>query len=160
MSVSFPRCSSERAKAVVFSFLPILTWLPSYPVKKYLLSDVISGLSTGVVQLPQGQYLSACSPKLVVWSGLRVDECGAPAATLQGLFWASRGFCFYIPCGFDTDAITWLLEVFLVESVFPLLHRSCLRSTGCCASSLWSVLLVLPRSALHLFWHVQTCIYG
>ncbi|XP_037551735.1 prestin [Nematolebias whitei] len=48
------RCSSERAKAVVFSFLPILTWLPSYPVKKYLLSDVISGLSTGVVQLPQG----------------------------------------------------------------------------------------------------------
>ncbi|XP_017294236.2 prestin [Kryptolebias marmoratus] len=48
------RCSSEKAKAVVFSFLPILTWLPSYPVKKYLLSDVISGLSTGVVQLPQG----------------------------------------------------------------------------------------------------------
>ncbi|XP_013884866.1 prestin [Austrofundulus limnaeus] len=48
------KCSSARAKAVLFSFLPILTWLPSYPVKKYLLSDVISGLSTGVVQLPQG----------------------------------------------------------------------------------------------------------
>lgn len=37
------------------TFLPILTWLPSYPVKQYLLSDVVSGLSTGVVQLPQGQ---------------------------------------------------------------------------------------------------------
>ncbi|XP_043964651.1 prestin [Gambusia affinis] len=48
------RCSSERAKAVALSFLPILTWLPSYPVKQYLFSDVISGLSTGVVQLPQG----------------------------------------------------------------------------------------------------------
>uniref|UniRef100_A0A3P9PDV5 Solute carrier family 26 member 5 n=1 Tax=Poecilia reticulata TaxID=8081 RepID=A0A3P9PDV5_POERE len=48
------RCSSERAKAAALSFLPILTWLPSYPVKQYLLSDVISGLSTGVVQLPQG----------------------------------------------------------------------------------------------------------
>ncbi|XP_038594458.1 prestin [Micropterus salmoides] len=48
------RCSSKRAKAAVFSFLPILTWLPSYPVKQYLFSDVISGLSTGVVQLPQG----------------------------------------------------------------------------------------------------------
>uniref|UniRef100_A0A671YC20 Solute carrier family 26 member 5 n=1 Tax=Sparus aurata TaxID=8175 RepID=A0A671YC20_SPAAU len=42
------------AKAAVLTFLPILTWLPSYPVKQYLLSDVVSGLSTGVVQLPQG----------------------------------------------------------------------------------------------------------
>ncbi|XP_073336919.1 prestin [Pagrus major] len=48
------RCSSEKAKAAVLTFLPILTWLPSYPVKQYLLSDVVSGLSTGVVQLPQG----------------------------------------------------------------------------------------------------------
>uniref|UniRef100_A0A671YC15 Solute carrier family 26 member 5 n=1 Tax=Sparus aurata TaxID=8175 RepID=A0A671YC15_SPAAU len=43
-----------KAKAAVLTFLPILTWLPSYPVKQYLLSDVVSGLSTGVVQLPQG----------------------------------------------------------------------------------------------------------
>uniref|UniRef100_UPI0037E795F8 prestin n=1 Tax=Semicossyphus pulcher TaxID=241346 RepID=UPI0037E795F8 len=48
------RCSSEKAKAALFSTLPILTWLPSYPVKQYLFSDVVSGLSTGVVQLPQG----------------------------------------------------------------------------------------------------------
>uniref|UniRef100_A0A8C3B0C3 Solute carrier family 26 member 5 n=1 Tax=Cyclopterus lumpus TaxID=8103 RepID=A0A8C3B0C3_CYCLU len=48
------RCSSKKAKAAAFSFLPILTWLPSYPVKQYLFSDVVSGLSTGVVQLPQG----------------------------------------------------------------------------------------------------------
>ncbi|KAM7377888.1 hypothetical protein PAMA_013008 [Pampus argenteus] len=45
------RCS---AKAAVLSFLPILTWLPAYPVKQYLFQDVVSGLSTGVVQLPQG----------------------------------------------------------------------------------------------------------
>ncbi|XP_072234060.1 prestin [Leuresthes tenuis] len=48
------QCSSSRAKAVALSLLPILTWLPSYPVKQYLFSDVVSGLSTGVVQLPQG----------------------------------------------------------------------------------------------------------
>ncbi|XP_075932226.1 prestin [Anarhichas minor] len=48
------RCSSQKAKAAALSFLPILTWLPSYPVKQYLFSDVVSGLSTGVVQLPQG----------------------------------------------------------------------------------------------------------
>ncbi|AWP00965.1 putative prestin [Scophthalmus maximus] len=48
------RCSSARARAAVLSFLPILTWLPSYPVRRFLFSDVVSGLSTGVVQLPQG----------------------------------------------------------------------------------------------------------
>ncbi|CAN9508079.1 unnamed protein product [Ophioblennius macclurei] len=48
------QCSSQRAKAVALSFLPILTWLPNYPVKQYLFSDVVSGLSTSVVQLPQG----------------------------------------------------------------------------------------------------------
>uniref|UniRef100_A0AAQ5YP40 STAS domain-containing protein n=1 Tax=Amphiprion ocellaris TaxID=80972 RepID=A0AAQ5YP40_AMPOC len=48
------QCSSKKAKAAALSLLPILTWLPSYPVKQYLLSDVVSGLSTGVVQLPQG----------------------------------------------------------------------------------------------------------
>ncbi|XP_039616941.1 prestin isoform X1 [Polypterus senegalus] len=47
-------CSSKKLKSIVFSFIPILTWLPSYPIKKYLLGDVISGISTGVMQLPQG----------------------------------------------------------------------------------------------------------
>ncbi|KAI4900254.1 hypothetical protein NFI96_028682, partial [Prochilodus magdalenae] len=48
------RCSSERAKSAVLSLLPILSWLPSYPVKEYLFGDIVSGLSTGVMQLPQG----------------------------------------------------------------------------------------------------------
>lgn len=48
------QCSSQKAKAAALSFLPILTWLPNYPVKQYLFSDVVSGLSTSVVQLPQG----------------------------------------------------------------------------------------------------------
>ncbi|XP_053364328.1 prestin [Clarias gariepinus] len=48
------RCSPKKAKSAIFSFLPILSWLPSYPVKDYLFGDVVSGLSTGVMQLPQG----------------------------------------------------------------------------------------------------------
>uniref|UniRef100_A0A3B3IKG6 Solute carrier family 26 member 5 n=1 Tax=Oryzias latipes TaxID=8090 RepID=A0A3B3IKG6_ORYLA len=50
------QCTSSKAKAVALTFLPFLTWLPTYPVKKYLLSDVVSGLSTSVVQLPQGTF--------------------------------------------------------------------------------------------------------
>ncbi|XP_015666174.1 prestin [Protobothrops mucrosquamatus] len=48
------RCSSKKAKSVLYSFFPILTWLPHYPVKEYLMGDVVSGISTGVMQLPQG----------------------------------------------------------------------------------------------------------
>ncbi|XP_070802801.1 prestin [Pituophis catenifer annectens] len=48
------RCSSKKAKSVLYSFFPILTWLPQYPVREYLMGDVISGISTGVMQLPQG----------------------------------------------------------------------------------------------------------
>ncbi|KFW00189.1 Prestin, partial [Fulmarus glacialis] len=48
------RCSSKKAKSHLYSFLPILKWLPHYPVKEYLLGDIISGISTGVMQLPQG----------------------------------------------------------------------------------------------------------
>uniref|UniRef100_A0AAY4F0A5 STAS domain-containing protein n=1 Tax=Denticeps clupeoides TaxID=299321 RepID=A0AAY4F0A5_9TELE len=47
-------CSSEKIKSAALSFLPILTWLPSYPIKEYLFGDIVSGLSTGVMQLPQG----------------------------------------------------------------------------------------------------------
>lgn len=51
----FPSCSSEKAKMTLHSLLPILSWLPSYPVREYLFGDLVSGLSTGVMQLPQGQ---------------------------------------------------------------------------------------------------------
>ncbi|TST22536.1 Prestin [Bagarius yarrelli] len=47
------RCSSEKAKSTLLSLLPILSWLPSYPLKEYMFGDLVSGLSTGVMQLPQ-----------------------------------------------------------------------------------------------------------
>ncbi|EMP32109.1 Prestin [Chelonia mydas] len=50
------RCSSKKAKSHLYSFLPILKWLPRYPVKEYLLGDIVSGISTGVMQLPQGTF--------------------------------------------------------------------------------------------------------
>ncbi|KAM3915531.1 solute carrier family 26 member 6-like [Leptodactylus fuscus] len=48
------RCSGEIAKSLLLKFIPILSWLPRYPVKEWLLGDVISGLSVGIIQLPQG----------------------------------------------------------------------------------------------------------
>ncbi|XP_026089773.1 prestin-like [Carassius auratus] len=65
------RCSSEKAKSVVFGFLPILTWLPSYQLKEYLFGDIVSGISTGVMQLPQGlayAMLAAVPPVFGLYS--------------------------------------------------------------------------------------------
>uniref|UniRef100_A0A8C2Q0E8 Solute carrier family 26 member 5 n=1 Tax=Cyprinus carpio TaxID=7962 RepID=A0A8C2Q0E8_CYPCA len=61
----------DKAKSVVFGFLPILTWLPSYPLKQYLFGDIVSGISTGVMQLPQGlayAMLAAVPPVFGLYS--------------------------------------------------------------------------------------------
>ncbi|XP_072257811.1 prestin isoform X1 [Pyxicephalus adspersus] len=65
------RCTAKKAKSQLYSFLPILKWLPRYPVKEYLTGDIISGLSTGVMQLPQGlayALLAAVPPVFGLYS--------------------------------------------------------------------------------------------
>ncbi|KAM4609770.1 solute carrier family 26 member 9-like [Polymixia lowei] len=48
------RCSGPRLRALLFRHLPVLSWLPKYKVKENLLCDVISGVSAGTIQVPQG----------------------------------------------------------------------------------------------------------
>uniref|UniRef100_A0A8B9Q6V8 Solute carrier family 26 member 6 n=1 Tax=Apteryx owenii TaxID=8824 RepID=A0A8B9Q6V8_APTOW len=47
-------CSASTAKSLLFRFLPFLRWLPRYPIKDWLLGDIISGFSVGIMHLPQG----------------------------------------------------------------------------------------------------------
>ncbi|NXT76093.1 S26A6 protein, partial [Zapornia atra] len=48
------RCSASTAKSLLFRFLPFLRWMPRYPVKDWLLGDIMSGFSVGIMHLPQG----------------------------------------------------------------------------------------------------------
>ncbi|XP_073501006.1 solute carrier family 26 member 6-like [Phyllobates terribilis] len=48
------KCSRSAAKALLFHFFPILHWLPHYPFKEWFLGDTVSGISVGILQLPQG----------------------------------------------------------------------------------------------------------
>uniref|UniRef100_A0A7N6B817 STAS domain-containing protein n=1 Tax=Anabas testudineus TaxID=64144 RepID=A0A7N6B817_ANATE len=48
------RCSLSRLKLMLFSWFPILHWLPQYPIKEYLPGDIVSGASIFVLHLPQG----------------------------------------------------------------------------------------------------------
>ncbi|XP_008969958.2 solute carrier family 26 member 6 isoform X3 [Pan paniscus] len=48
------QCSRAQAYALLLQHLPVLVWLPRYPVRDWLLGDLLSGLSVAIMQLPQG----------------------------------------------------------------------------------------------------------
>ncbi|XP_057585332.1 solute carrier family 26 member 9 isoform X4 [Hippopotamus amphibius kiboko] len=48
------RCSSAKIKTTVFGLFPVLSWLPKYKIKDYLIPDLLGGLSGGCIQVPQG----------------------------------------------------------------------------------------------------------
>uniref|UniRef100_A0A8C1J6N9 Solute carrier family 26 member 3, tandem duplicate 2 n=1 Tax=Cyprinus carpio TaxID=7962 RepID=A0A8C1J6N9_CYPCA len=65
----FASCTSERAKNTAVSLLPIIGWMKIYSIKDWLLNDIVSGVSTGLVAVLQGlaySLLASISP----WYGL------------------------------------------------------------------------------------------
>lgn len=59
-----PRCSSRRLKHLALKRLPVLQWLRTYPVKEYLLADVVTGFTVAMFHVPQslGYALLAAVP--------------------------------------------------------------------------------------------------
>ncbi|XP_026223455.1 solute carrier family 26 member 6-like [Anabas testudineus] len=48
------RCSVSRLKLMVLSWVPVLSWLPHYPIKENIMGDLISGCSVAIMHLSQG----------------------------------------------------------------------------------------------------------
>lgn len=47
------KSSPRRLGTFLFELFPVLTWLPRYKVKEYLLGDIVSGIIVGIVTIPQ-----------------------------------------------------------------------------------------------------------
>lgn len=50
----FTRCSVPRLKQLVQTWVPVLDWLPKYPIRENAIGDLISGCSVAIMHLPQG----------------------------------------------------------------------------------------------------------
>ncbi|NWW07888.1 S26A3 protein, partial [Oreocharis arfaki] len=47
-------CSPQRVKKIALGLFPIVSWLPAYRFREWVLSDIVSGVNTGLVAVLQG----------------------------------------------------------------------------------------------------------
>nr|CAB3266194.1 SLC26A2 anion exchanger [Phallusia mammillata] len=54
----FTTCTGPKLLNILFGLLPILHWLPRYKLKKWLAGDILSGITVGIVHIPQSLAFS------------------------------------------------------------------------------------------------------
>lgn len=73
------RCDAKRAKNTALSLLPIVGWIKIYRIKEWLLNDIVSGVSTGLVAVLQGEEFFFVLTNLVKYEYQLLPLCKTSA---------------------------------------------------------------------------------
>lgn len=73
------RCDAKRAKNTALSLLPIIGWIKIYRIKEWLLNDIVSGVSTGLVAVLQGEEFFFVLTNLVKYECQLLPLCETSA---------------------------------------------------------------------------------
>lgn len=98
-------CSAECIKKFIFSFFPCINIMKNYKIREDLSGDIISGLTVGIMHIPQGKLfvvniltLHPCSPRWCVMFSLPKNnlhlccKCRSSQFHLLCNEWGSTGY--------------------------------------------------------------------
>lgn len=121
-------CDTNRAKNAALSLLPIIGWMKNYNIKEWLLGDIVSGFSTGLVAVLQGIMFNIHSLAKII-------------------FWRVCKFC-------NTEIHSKKEYVHHLTGLLCI--RTCIIFAGLFTTGIWTVHCILPCNNLLLFGNLQT----
>ncbi|XP_026529719.1 solute carrier family 26 member 10 [Notechis scutatus] len=107
-------CSKAAALHLFRSRLPIASWLPKYQPKKWLLGDLVAGLTVGVVHIPQGMAFALLTSVAPIY--------GLYTSFFPALLYMLLGTGRHVSTG--TFAVVSLMTGSVVERLVPIPQHS------------------------------------
>ncbi|XP_066283849.1 prestin-like [Branchiostoma lanceolatum] len=102
-------CNKDKAKKFLFTILPILSWLPKYRIRENIVGDVVSGITVGIMRIPQGMAYALLASVPPIF--------GLYSSFFPGLIYAILGTSKNLPYG--TMAVVSVMVGSSVERLVP-----------------------------------------
>uniref|UniRef100_A0A8C1GWH7 Solute carrier family 26 member 10-like n=1 Tax=Cyprinus carpio TaxID=7962 RepID=A0A8C1GWH7_CYPCA len=103
-------CSQVDCLHLLKKRLPVCSWLPKYKLKKWLLGDIIAGLTVGIVHIPQGMAFALLTSVAPVYGLYTFHKFVFPRMLEYLQFWLFVG----------TFAVLSLMTGSVVERLVPI----------------------------------------